>query len=156
MKRLSILRGFGEALTQFFLVGGIVFLFERLGLFQITVTSWDQNVVWWLSETGVVLVVILLISLSLVNLGFVFVWRPRWWLRALLKSIILVPVYFLVEYLFSPITTFSYSDLYIFGLLLFMPVLASSLVLNRYIPVTQDRTQKMLEIIKRYKRMLED
>ena len=156
MRRLSVLRGFGEALTQFFLVGGIIFLFERLGLFQITVTSWDQNIVWWLSETGVVLVVILLISLSLVNLTFVFVRGRQWWLRGLLKSVVFLPIYFLIEYLFRGITAFNYSNLYIFGLLLFVPVLTSSLVLNRYFPITQDKIKNMLNIIKQYEGMLED
>jgi hypothetical protein len=150
------LRGFGEALVQFFIIGGFIFLLERLDLFQITVLSWDTTIVWWLAETGIVLILILLVSLSLVNIIFAFAQRLRWWARGILESIVFLPIFFLIDYLFSSITDFGYSDLYYLILLLFVPVLISNLIFNRYIPLPRDRSKGLRLIIKRYEDTLED
>ena len=155
MRRLGLLRGLGEALVQFFIIGGLIFLLERLGLFQITVLSWDTAIVWWVAETGIVLILILLISLSIVNIIFAFAQRLRWWVRGILESITFLPIFFSMDYLFSCITDFGYSNLYCLLILLFVPVIISNLIFNRYIPLPRDRSEELRLILKRYEATLE-
>lgn len=154
MRRLSVMRGFGEALVQFFLIGGLIFLFERVALLQIYVLGWNPAVLWWVSETGVVLVLILLLSLLIVNLGFVFVYNQRWWLRGILESLIFLPIYFLMAYLFRGITSFDYSNLYMFILVLFVPVIMSNLVFTKYFP-GQRKADEILWVVKQHEKALE-
>lgn len=99
---------------------------------------------WWVAETGVVLVLNVLISLVIVNIIFIFV-RSRWWIRGIFESVIFVPFYFMIAHLMSFVTQFDYSNLYIMIFILFTPTIITNLIFNKLFPIERNIAFEVLK-----------
>jgi hypothetical protein len=128
-----IFHAFGEALIQFFILAILIFSLERIGVFQINATYWDDTVIWDL-EVGGALIIFMLLSLVLTNLLFVFL-QGHWFYRGFVESLVFIGTYFAITTMMQGVITFSYSNMYLFILMMFLSVIFGNILINKFIPL---------------------